>query len=207
LFPSHDRWGAQLFKNGARPSGILSTEQKLSEAQYKLLSESWTAAHGGTNALGTAVLDSGVSWSSLVMNNKDAQFLETRKFQISEIARLYEVPPHMIGDLERSTYSNIEQQSLEFVKYSLMSWLGRWESAIDARLITVDGVYSKFVVNGLLRGDVKTRNESYQIGRQNGWLSVNEIRELEDMDPIEGGDDYTPAANLYQEKGSSDVSE
>lgn len=193
-----ERWGAQLFGNGARPSGVLSSDQKLTKDQITQIAESWKAAHGGENALGTAVLDGGMKWEPLVMNNRDAQFLETRKFQISEVARIYRLPPHMIGDLERATHSNIEHQGLEFVKYSLMPWLRRWEMAINTQLLDPgQDVFAEFLVEGFLRGDLKSRYDAYAIGVQNGWLSPNEIRGLENMNPREGGDEYKPAANLF----------
>jgi HK97 family phage portal protein len=198
-----ERWGGQLFGNSARPAGVLSTDKSLTGDQIKQIASSWQAAHGGENALGTAVLDGGFKWEPLVMNNKDAQFLETRKFQIAEVARLYRIPPHMLADLDRATFSNIEQQSLEFVKYSLMPWLRRWEAAVNAQLLMPEMAgrvrqrSMKFNVDGLLRADIKTRYEAYAIGRQNGWLSTNDVREQEDLNPIEGGDDYTPASNLF----------
>ncbi|MEM9262409.1 MAG: phage portal protein, partial [Pseudomonadota bacterium] len=111
LSKAAETWGARLFKNSARPAGLLTSPEKLNAEQMSRLRESWKKAHGGENALGTAVLDAGMEWKPLVMNNRDAQFTESRKFQIAEIARLYRVPPHMVGDLERATFSNIEQQS------------------------------------------------------------------------------------------------
>lgn len=193
-----ERWGAQLFGNGGRPSGVLSTDQKLNGEQITQIAESWKAAHGGENALGTAVLDGGFKWEPLTMNNNDAQFLETRKFQIAEISRLYRVPPHMLGDLERATFSNIEHQSLDFVRFSLLPWLRRWEFAINTQLVDQrEGVFAEYLVEGLLRGDTKTRYEAYQIGIQNGWLSPNEVRGFENLNPRDGGDEFKPASNLY----------
>jgi HK97 family phage portal protein len=200
-----EQWGAQLFGNGARPSGVLSTTSKLNGDQIKQIAESWRAAHGGGNALGTAVLDDGMTWSALTMNNTDAQFLELRKFQISEISRLYRIPPHMLGDLERATFSNIEHQSLEFVKYSLMPWLKRWETAINTQLIGVGSAnYAEFLVEGLLRGDTKSRFEAYQIAIMNGWMSPNEVRMRENLNPRDGGDDFMPAESLFGKRGGGD---
>ena len=127
---------------------------------------------------------------------EEAQFLETRKFQLNEIARLYRIPPHMIGDLDKSSFNNIEQQSLEFVKYTLDPWVIRWEQALQKALLLPGekGKYFvKFNLDGLLRGDYKSRMEGYATGRQNGWLSANDIREMENMNPIsdeEGGNLY-----------------
>ena len=126
---------------------------------------------------------------------------ETRKFQLDEIARLYRIPPHMIGDLEKSSFINIEQQSMEFVKYTLDPWVIRWEQAMQKALFLPEEkkqYFLKFNVNGLMRGDYESRMTGYSIGRQNGWLSANDIREMEDMNPVpdeEGG-------NLYLVNGS-----
>ena len=133
---------------------------------------------------------------------EEAQFLETRKFQIDEIARLYRVPPHMVGDLEKSSFNNIEQQSLEFVKYTLNPWVVRWEQSLQKALLSPaeqKRCFVKFNLDGLMRGDYKSRMEGYSIGRQNGWLSANDIREMENMNPIpeeEGGHLYLINGNL-----------
>ena len=133
---------------------------------------------------------------------EQAQFLETRKFQIDEIARIFRVPPHMIGDLEKSSFNNIEQQSLEFVKYTLDPWVCRWEQAMNRSLLNASeksGYFIKFNVDGLLRGDYQSRMNGYAVGRQNGWLSANDIRELENMDQIpdeEGGNLYLINGNM-----------
>jgi HK97 family phage portal protein len=147
-----------------------------------------------------------------------AQFLDTRKFQLDEIARIFRVPPHMVGDLDRSTFSNIEQQSLEFVKYTLNPWCVRWEQAMNQQLLSPDDqqkYFIKFNVDGLLRGDYESRMNGYAIGRQNGWLSANDIRELEDLNRIpanEGGDQYlvngnmlplSQAGNFYQKQSAN----
>ena len=133
---------------------------------------------------------------------EEAQFLETRKFQVDEIARLYRIPPHMVGDLDKSSFSNIEQQSLEFVKYTLDPWVIRWEQSLQKALLLPQEKREYFVklnVDGLLRGDYQSRMNGYSVGRQNGWLSANDIREMEDMNPIpaeEGGDLYLVNGNL-----------
>ena len=133
---------------------------------------------------------------------EEAQFLETRKFQVDEIARLYRIPPHMVGDLDKSSFSNIEQQSLEFVKYTLDPWVIRWEQSLQKALLLPQEKREYFVklnVDGLLRGDYQSRMTGYSVGRQNGWLSANDIREMEDMNPIpaeEGGDLYLVNGNL-----------
>ena len=137
-----------------------------------------------------------MQWQSLGISNDDAQYLETRKFQINEIARWYGVPPHMIGDLENATFSNIEHQGIEYVTYSLRPWLVRWEQEIRRKLYTDDVYFSEFLVDGLLRGDTKTRYDGYKVARETGWLSVNEIRALENLNPVEGGDQYIQPLNM-----------
>ena len=148
-----------------------------------------------------ALLEEGLKYTPISISPNEAQFLETRKFQINEIARIFRVPPHMVGDLEKSSFSNIEQQSLEFVKYTLEPWIIRWEQSICRSLLNQEekGKYFvKFNVDGLLRGDYQSRMNGYATARQNGWLSANDIRELENLDLIpdeEGG-------NLYLVNGS-----
>ena len=143
-----------------------------------------------------------MKYTPISISPEQAQFLETRKFQINEIARIFRIPPHMIGDLEKSSFSNIEQQSLEFVKYTLDPWVARWEQAIIRSLLSPDEkahYFVKFNVDGLLRGDYQSRMNGYAIGRQNGWMSANDIRELENLDRIpveEGGDLYLINGNM-----------
>jgi HK97 family phage portal protein len=147
-------------------------------------------------------LEEGMTFHQLSIPPDQAQFLDTRKFQLDEIARIFRVPPHMVGDLDRSTFSNIEQQSLEFVKYTLNPWCIRWEQAMNQQLLSADDqrkFFVKFNVDGLLRGDYESRMNGYAIGRQNGWLSANDIRELEDLNRIptdEGGDQYLVNGNM-----------
>lgn len=139
---------------------------------------------------------------------EQAQFLQTRKFQIDEIARIFRVPPHMVGDLDRSSFSNIEQQSLEFVKYTLDPWVVRWEQSIARALLTPEEkkkYFAKFNLDGLLRGDYQSRMQGYAIGRQNGWMSANDIRELENLDLIpdeEGGNLYLINGNMLPLKNA-----
>lgn len=201
-----EKHGAQLFGNGARVAGVLSTENVLKEEQIKMIRESWKSAHGGENRLGTAVLDAGMKYQQMSLSSEDAQFIESRKFQISEIARLFRVPPHMIGDLDKATFSNIEQQSLEFVTYTIGPWTRRWEQALMMQLLPErerEDIYFEFLLEGLLRGDIKSRYEAYQIGITNGWFSPNEIRERENMNPREGGDEYRQAENIFGNKGKT----
>lgn len=195
-----EEYGAKFFANGATPGGILEHPGIVKDPVK--LRESWHAQFSGTNRHNVAVLEEGMTFQQLSIPPDQAQFLETRKFQIDEIARIFRVPPHMVGDLEKSTFSNIEQQSLEFVKYTLNPWCVRWEQTMNQQLVLPSEraqIFTKFNVDGLLRGDYQSRMNGYAIGRQNGWLSANDIRELEDMNRIpaeQGGDTYLVNGNM-----------
>lgn len=190
-----EEYGASFFANGANPGGVLEHPGVLKDPSK--VRESWNSVYKGvTNAHKVAVLEEGMKYHQIGIPPEEAQFLETRKFQINEIARLYRIPPHMVGDLEKSSFSNIEQQSLEFVKYTLDPWVIRWEQALQKALLLPGekGKYFiKFNVDGLLRGDYESRMNGYATGRQNGWFSTNDIREMENLNPIsdeEGGNLY-----------------
>lgn len=195
-----EEYGAKFFANGATPSGILEHPGTVKNPQA--VRESWSRGFSGSNSHKVAVLEEGMKYTPISIAPNEAQFLETRKFQINEIARIFRVPPHMVGDLEKSSFSNIEQQSLEFVKYTLDPWVSRWEQAMVRRLLSLSekGKYSiKFNVDGLLRGDYASRMNGYATARQNGWMSANDIRELENLDkisPEEGGDLYLVNGNM-----------
>ncbi len=196
-----EEYGSKFFQNGASPSGVLEHPGVLKDPSK--IRESWTQTFGGSvNSGKVAVLEEGMHYSPISIPPEQAQFLETRKFQIEEIARIFRVPLHMIASMEHSTFSNIEQQSLEFVKYTLDPWVSRLESSINRRLLTADekGKYFvKFNLDGLLRGDYQSRMQGYAVARQNGWMSANDIRELENMDRIseeQGGDLYLINGNM-----------
>lgn len=196
-----EEYGAKFFANGATPGGVLEHPSTIKDPQR--VRESWQAAFGGSsNSNKVAVLEEGMKYTPISISPEQAQFLETRKFQINEIARIFRVPPHMVGDLEKSSFSNIEQQSLEFVKYTLDPWVIRWEQSIQRTLLSHDEkvrYFVKFNLEGLLRGDYQSRMNGYAIGRQNGWMSANDIRELENLDRIpaeEGGDLYLINGNM-----------
>ncbi len=247
-----EEYGAKFFANGATPGGILEHPGTIKDPQR--VRESWQNTFGGSgNANKVAVLEEGMKYTpisispeqaqfletrkfqineiarifrvpphmvgdlekssfsnieqqSISISPEQAQFLETRKFQINEIARIFRVPPHMVGDLEKSSFSNIEQQSLEFVKYTLEPWLVRWEQSMIRALVSNSekaAYFIKFNVDGLLRGDYQSRMNGYAIGRQNGWMSANDIRELENLDRIpaeEGGDLYLINGNMTKLK-------
>ena len=201
LAQATEDYGASFFANGAAPGGVLEHPGTIKDPAR--VRESWQATFGGArNGNKIAVLEEGMKYTPISVSPEQAQFLETRKFQINEIARIFRIPPHMIGDLEKSSFSNIEQQSLEFVKYTLDPWVIRWEQAITKTLLSPcekPGVYVKFNVEGLLRGDYQSRMEGYAVARQNGWMSANDIRELENLDKIPaeaGGDLYLVNGNM-----------
>lgn len=196
-----EEYGSKFFANGAAPGGVLEHPGTLKDPDK--IRESWNKTFGGTaNSGKVAVLEEGMKYSPISISPEQAQFLETRKFQINEIARIFRVPPHMVGDLEKSSFSNIEQQSLEFVKYTLDPWVVRWEQSIQRTLLTYDEkktYFVKFNVEGLLRGDYASRMNGYATARQNGWMSANDIRELENLDRIpaeDGGDLYLINGNM-----------
>lgn len=195
-------FGARVFSNDAKPGGILEHPGKLSDEAHKRIKDSWQAAHSGLkNAHKVAVLEEGMKWQRIGISNSDSQFIEARKFQIEEIARIFRVPPHLIGHLERATFANIEHQSLEFVQHTMLPWLRRWEQAISARLMTEKEsavYYSEFLVDGLLRGDIQSRYSAYAVGRQWGWLSADDVRRLENMEPLpeDAGKDYLVPLNM-----------
>lgn len=196
-----EEYGAKFFANGAAPGGVLEHPGTIKDPQR--VRESWQSTFGGSgNANKIAVLEEGMKYTPISISPEQAQFLETRKFQINEIARIFRVPPHMVGDLEKSSFSNIEQQSLEFVKYTLDPWVVRWEQTLFRALFSdkeKKEYFFKFNLEGLLRGDYATRMSGYATARQNGWLSANDIRELENLDRIpaeDGGDLYLINGNM-----------
>ena len=196
-----EEYGSKFYANGAAPSGVLEHPGTLKDPSR--VRDAWQSQFGGSSNAGkVAVLEEGMKYTPISINPQEAQFLETRKFQINEIARIFRVPPHMVGDLEKSSFSNIEQQSLEFVKYTLEPWLIRWEQSIQRSLFSADEkkqYFVKFNVDGLLRGDYASRMTGYATARQNGWMSANDIRELENLDLIpdsEGGNLYLVNGNM-----------
>lgn len=189
-----EEYGSKFFANGASPSGVLEHPSTIKDPEK--LRESWNSLFKGSgNSHRIAILEEGLKYTPIAISPNEAQFLETRKFQIDEIARIFRVPPHMVGDLDKSSFSNIEQQSLEFLKYTLGPWVVRWEQAIHRSLLSETekkDYFAKFNVDGLLRGDYQSRMNGYAVGIQNGFMSPNDIRELENMDriPEELGGNY-----------------
>lgn len=205
-----EEFGSRFFGNGARPQLVLIHPGQLTPEGQENLRTSWRKQHEGlSKAHRVAVLEEGITVKEIGIPPEDAQFLQTRRFQAVEIARIYRVPPHKIQDLERATFSNIEHQSIEYVTGTLQPWLVRWEQAIRRDLLMEaerESFFAEHLIAGLLRGDTISRFQAYAMGRQNGWLSANDIRELENMNPIEGGDVYLSPLNMMPapDVGTSD---
>ena len=215
-----EEYGSSFFSNSGTPSGVLEHPGVLKEPEK--VREAWNEAYGGSsNAHKVAVLEEGMHFNAISINPHEAQFLETRKFQVNEICRIFRVPPHMIADLEKSSFNNIEQQSLDFVTNTIRPWLVRIEQSIFQQLFTEEEqqeYFVKFNVDGLLRGDFQSRMRGYSIGIQNGFMSPNDVRELEDMNLIPeelGGNRYlcngnmisigaAPSSKEPEEKGEND---
>ena len=196
-----EEYGSKFFSNGARPSGILTHPNTVKN--QKALRESWNSAYGGSsNSNRVAILEEGMKFEPIAIPNNEAQFLETRKFQVDEICRIFRVPPHLVGNLEHATFSNIEHQSIDFAVHTIRPWLVRIEQAMNRALLSEQEkgrFFVQFNIDGLMRGDYKSRMEGYAIGRQNGWLSANDIRALENQNPIpadQGGDAYLVNGNM-----------
>jgi HK97 family phage portal protein len=186
---SAEQYGASFFGNGAHPGGVLQTDKNFNEAPEVLerIRGSWSEMHQGpSNAHRVAILEDGLKWANVGMPHTDAQFLENRKFQVSEMARIFNVPPFVVGDLERSTNNNIEAQAIELVVYGLVPWLRRWESEIDVKILRrrETGKFARMNLGALLRGDSAARANFYDRLFRMGVYSPNEIRALEDRDPI-----------------------
>lgn len=200
-----EKFGSAFFRNGAQPSGVLEHPGTLKDPAK--IRENWSAVYGGANnAHKVAVLEEGMQYKPISLNPQDSQFLETKKFSVDEICRIFRVPPHMVQDLEHATFSNIEHQSLDFVVHSLMPWLIRFEQGIVKDLLLEDeqdNYFPKFNVDGLLRGDYQSRMNGYATGFANGFLSPNDIRRLENLDPIPdelGGNVYVANGSYVQLK-------
>lgn len=195
-----DKHTALTFKNGAKMTGILTNPGHFSSKDVAIrVKESWDASANGNNAFSTPLLEDGLDWKQVSMSNRDAQYIESRKYNTEDIARIFRVPPHKIGHLEKATNNNIEHQGLEFVTDSMMPWLVRWEQSIARDLLTPpqrQRYFAEFLVDGLLRGDTTARGEFYNKLWNMGALSPNEIRAKENMNPRDGGDTYYVPLNM-----------
>lgn len=199
---SVQEYGARFFGSGAKPGGVLEHPERFKDEEtVQRLRKQWEELHSGlSNQHRIAILEEGMKYQQIGIPPEDAQFLETRAFQRTEMAAIFQVPPHKIGDLSNATFSNIEHQGLEFYTDTLLYWLSLWEQTIKWKLIPEfeqDRYFANFLVDGLLRGDQQSRYNAYAIGRQWGWLSANDIRRLENMNPIgPEGDIYLVPLNM-----------
>jgi len=197
---SLEEFGSTFFSNGAKPSSILQTDRALSDTALQRLKTSFNSNYGKLkNSNSTIVLEEGLTFKPISISPEQAQFLSSRQFSIEEVARIFNVPPHMLKDLSKSSFNNIEMQSQEFVTYTLMPYLTRIEQEMNLKLFRTNELGKTFVefnVNGLLRGDVKSRTEAYKTAITNGYMSINEVRQKENMNSIEGGDKHFMQMNM-----------
>ncbi len=202
---------SRFYSNAAAPAGVLTTPKALKKDAFEKIKNQWATRHqGAENAFKTAILEDGLEWKALSLNLKDQQFLETRTFQVQEIARLIGIPPHLIGELTRSTNNNIEAQGIEFVAYSIGSWAIRWEQRLSLDCLGPSeqrSIYFKHNLNAFLRGQTLDRYRAHQIGRMAGILSANDARRIEDMDPIKNGDTYMAPLNMVPADQFEDVND
>lgn len=200
---SYEEFGNQMFRNAAIPSGGFSTDGTLNESSFQRLKKEINENYTGMKNTGKPMLlEGGLKFIPFTVKPVDAQLIENKKFQIEDIARIYRVPLHLIQNLDRATNNNIEHQSLEFIMYTMLPWFKRWEENINMQLLTPAerraGYYVEFDLRGLLRGDQLSRSRAYAVGRQWGWLSVNDIRKLENFPPIPNGDRYLEPENMRE---------
>ncbi len=194
-----ERFGAKFFGNGAHPKGVLEHPKNISTPAAERLTADWSRKYGGENTHKTAILEEGMQYKAISMPNDQAQFLQTREFSVTDIARWFGIPPNMIGDNKFSTFNNSENQSINFVRYTLRPWFVRWESEINEKLFPTtndDEYFVSFTADALLRGTTRERYASYAVGRQWGWLSANDIRQWEHMPPQDGLDGYLVPLNM-----------
>lgn len=202
-------YGARFFQNDAKPGGgwIEFPGNFKDKTARDTFRESFQAAQTGLNRGKVAVLEYGMKFHELGLTNKDSQFLEARQYQVSDIARMFRIPPHLVGDLSKATFSNIEQQSLDFVIYTMTPWAERWESSIETSLLLEDDadLEVEFDFAGLLRGDQQARSAFYHNGILDGWMTRNEARASENMEPIDGLDEPLRPLNMVEESDAEDA--
>jgi HK97 family phage portal protein len=186
-----EEFGSRFFSNNAIPGGVYQHPGRLGKEARENLQKSLEKAHQGlTMTHRMMILEEGMKYEKIGIPPEDAQFLQTRKFQLAEIARIYRIPLHLVQELDRATFSNVEQQSLDYVIHTMRPWLVRWEQAMQRDLLLQnewDEFFIEFLVDGLLRGDSESRYKAYATGRQWGWLSADDIREMENMNPLPEG--------------------
>lgn len=194
-----EQYGAGFFGNDSRPGGVLEHPQSLSKEAQERLTESWEAKHQALSKKHrVAILEEGMKWHQIGIPPEEAQFLQTRKFQVADVARWYQIPLHFLSELDKATFSNIEHQGIEFVTFTLARWLKRWELECNYKLLKTAEYpthFFEFLVDALLRGDIKTRYDAYRLGRIGGFLSINDIRKKENMNTVDGGDTYLEPLN------------
>lgn len=201
-----EAFGSNMYRNGVKPSGILKHPKVIGPTATENLRQQFSDRYAGLENSGKPlILEEGMDWVSMNIAPKDAEFIDSRKFQRSEIAGIFRVPAHLVNDLEKATFSNIEFQTLDFIIHSLRPWLVRWEQAINRDLLTeqdrADGYFCEFLLDAMLRGDTKSRYESYSSAIQNKWMTANEVRIKENMNPREGGDVFeNPAIQVDKPK-------
>jgi len=197
---SLEEFGSTFFSNGAKPSSILQTDRALSDTALQRLKNSFNNNYGNLkNSNSTIVLEEGLSFKPISISPEQAQFLSSRQFSIEEVARIFNVPPHLLKDLSKSSFNNIEMQNQEFLTFTLMPYITRIEEEMNLKLFRTNELGKTFVefnVNGLLRGDVKSRTEAYKTAITNGYMSINEVRQKENMNSIEGGDKHFMQMNM-----------
>ncbi len=195
-----EKHGAKLFSNGAKMGGILTYPGRWKDPETgRKVAASFDAETSGDSAHGTVVLEEGMKWEKVTMTSDDAQFLETRKFQVPEIARFFRMPLHKIQEMGGATFSNIEQQALEFLTDCIMPWLCRWEQTLNTSLLTEkeqSEFYFEFLVDGLLRGDIQSRYEAYSRGILSGFMTRNEVRARENLNWLDGLDEPLYPTNM-----------
>jgi len=196
---AYEEYAGRFFSNNATPAGFIEVPGPINDESRRAIKKDWYANYGGVSkSQMVGIIAQGMKFNPISVNAADAQFLEQRKFTVTEVCRWFNIAPHMIFDLERSTNNNIEQQSLESVIYTFRPWCVRIEQAIKCKMIFEDDVFAEHRLEGLLRGDTAARTAYYTAGRQWGWLSINDIRELENMELIDGGDEYLTPMNMQE---------
>ena len=184
------KFGATYFGNGGIPSGILSTDKEVKDEVRKVMADSWKANNSGDNANSIAVLDRGFKYQQISVSLEQSQFLQTRKFQVTEIARIMNIPPHKLYDLEKATFSNIEHQSISYTVDSIRPWLKKWEAELNSKLLREDEkgrYYYKFNMDAYLRGDSESRSNFYESGMKWGYFNIDDIRRMENMNDLPDG--------------------
>lgn len=206
-----DRFAGSYFGNNAQPAGILSHPSKLGPEAKKNLKAGWEEMHKGVSrANRVALLDEGIQFTALTIDPQKSQALESRKLSVNEVSRIFNLPPHILKDLERATFSNVEQQAIEFVTVSMRPRFRRFAQALEKKFILPsqrNKLYIEHVIEELLVGDIKTRFEAYAVAKANGWMNANEIRAKENQNPYEGGDEYHIQLNMVPVRLLPDIYE